>query len=58
MPRHWTNGGGQGGCTSHRFTERTPVVTADYRTVDAILAVNARIAARESVEKKRLRNKK
>lgn len=58
MPRHWSNGGGQGGCTSHRFVERTPVVTADYCIADEILARNAKIAAKESVEKKRERKKK
>jgi hypothetical protein len=58
MPRHWSNGGGQGGCTSHRFVERTPVVTVDYRIADEILEKNAKIAAKESIEKKRLRGKK
>jgi hypothetical protein len=42
----------------HRFVERTPVVTVDYRIADEILAANAKIAAKESVEKKRLRKKK
>lgn len=47
MPRKWTNGGGQGGCISHRFVERTPTQTADYRTVDDILSRNAKIASKE-----------
>lgn len=42
----------------HKFVERTPVVTADYRTVDEILAKNAKIAAREAAEAKRLRDKR
>jgi len=58
MPRHWSNGGGQGGCTSHRFVERTPVVTANYRVVDEILEKNASIAAREAIEQKRQRKEK
>lgn len=41
----------------HRFVERTPVVTCDYRIADEILERNAKIAAKEAVEKKRLRKK-
>jgi hypothetical protein len=39
----------------HRFVERSPVVTCDYRAVDEILEKNAKIATREMLESKRLR---
>lgn len=56
MPRKWTNHG-SGGYGTHRFTEHTPVRTADLRIVDEILARNARIANREKDDKKRQRRK-
>lgn len=56
MPRKWTNSSGSGGSTlKHRFVERTPVVTCDYRVVDIILASNAKLASREKQEGKRPR---
>jgi hypothetical protein len=42
----------------HRFVERTPVMTVDYRIVAEILESNAKIAAKETAEAKKLRSKK
>lgn len=53
MPRKWSNGGGAGGGSlNHRFVQRTPVMTADYRAFDEILHRNASIASKEKLPRR------